>query len=304
MKISNVYKAIVTGFIMLTIVLFVSIAGTISKLSSLEFLNDNILKAVIIISAICLMVMILISVICSASIRKIKKCKKVVEAETEVFYYGHFAVLTYLLMVAFCTKSVYLTMLVFIAEFILICIHIIIRVGIILYRFNMNKVPLSIEEFRLLKTSFLWQYKVWNSPRVKVNKKNRKVDIMPIITSIVSIIAIITIVINLKNKNLDILSIIVLIYFRKAYLNIIDFKFNLFTLIEGKCTNMEVFKTGKKGNNYYVITITDFERKREIKLKTKIEPSFRIYADVVVIHGILSKNVVKLNGREVKCDVI
>ena len=304
MKISNVYKAIVTGFIMLTIVLFVSIAGTISKLSSLEFLNDNILKAVIIISAICLMVMILISVICSASIRKIKKCKKVVEAETEVFYYGHFAVLTYLLMVAFCTKSVYLTILVFIAEFILICIHIIIRVGIILYRFNMNKVPLSIEEFRLLKTSFLWQYKVWNSPRVKVNKKNRKVDIMPIITSIVSIIAIITIVINLKNKNLDILSIIVLIYFRKAYLNIIDFKFNLFTLIEGKCTNMEVFKTGKKGNNYYVITITDFERKREIKLKTKIEPSFRIYADVVVIHGILSKNVVKLNGREVKCDVI
>lgn len=141
------------------------------------------------------------------------------------------------------------------------------------------------------RKSGFWKYKIWYDPKEKVESKFRK----KILTrSILYIIIFSLFFIRFLHTPGFLPFCIFLLYFMPVHvLSFIDSAFNLFTSLEGTCT--EIYKSTTKNGSYYCITVTDFNKERKLEFTAKEDYSIKQGDNLYVVHAAISKKVVSVN---------
>lgn len=141
------------------------------------------------------------------------------------------------------------------------------------------------------KKSLFWKYKIWYDPKEEVEFKYKK----KILTrSIFNIIIYSLLFIRFRHTPIFLVFCVVILYFMPfQVLSFIDSAFNLFTSLEGTCT--EIYKETTKNRSYYCITVTDFSKERKLEFESKEDYSIKQGDNLYVVHGVISKEVVSVN---------
>lgn len=142
------------------------------------------------------------------------------------------------------------------------------------------------------KKSGFWKYKIWHDPKEKVEFKYRK-KILD--RSILYIIIFSLLFIRFIHTPAFLPFCIFVLYFVPFHvLSYIDSAFNLFTSLEGTCT--EIYKSTTKNESYYCITVTDFNKERKLEFTAKEDYSIKQGDNLYVVHAVTSKKVVSVNS--------
>lgn len=142
------------------------------------------------------------------------------------------------------------------------------------------------------KKSRFWKYKIWHEPKEKVDFKYRKKILS---RSILYITICSLFFIKFVHTPVFLLfCIMVLSFITFHVLSLIDSIFNLFTSLEGTCT--EIHKETGKNSSYYCITVIDFNRERKLEFTSKKDYSINQGDNFYVVHSVLSKKVVSVNS--------
>ena len=156
-----------------------------------------------------------------------------------------------------------------------------------------------------------WRRKIWFNGREKILFKYRIYNI--IISSFTLFISIVVFIVLLMKKSFFV--ILFLYFIIKHFIIILESVFGLYTVTTGKCTGV-MKKTRRKNKQsinlsgvsfgyvraitYYVLTLTDFNNKREIKVISDESCGLSELDTMEVVHGIFSKTPITVNMIPVK----
>lgn len=133
-----------------------------------------------------------------------------------------------------------------------------------------------------------WRYKIWYDNKEKIKMKDRRFNI---IVNILNILFFGTLFII----NGAILGTILWGYLLITNIfKLIENIFSLFTTIEGVCTGF--YEEHKRNAIYYHAVITDYNTKREIKVRLRESYYIEHMDRLTVVHGVLSKQLVSINN--------
>ncbi|MFQ9309091.1 MAG: hypothetical protein ACLR2K_04105 [Paraclostridium sordellii] len=135
--------------------------------------------------------------------------------------------------------------------------------------------------------SICWRFKVWCDQIKKVEFKYRKVEIM------LNMIYIKINILILIRSGFSIFKLIFVYFLVKNIFALIENIFNIFTSINGVCTDIQEHRT--KHKIYYIVIVTDYINKREIRIKIDSNLFVNKGDNISVVHGIFSKQVVSMN---------
>lgn len=152
-----------------------------------------------------------------------------------------------------------------------------------------------------------WRRKIWFNGREKVKLKYRIYNI--IISSFILFVSTSFFITMLISKSF--LTILFLYFIIKPSIIIIESIFGLYTVTSGKCTGVqERTKERRSGASidlsdipssftstrvYYILTLTDFDHKREIEILSDEGCGLSEMDTMEVVHGIFSKNPISVN---------
>ncbi|WP_194190692.1 hypothetical protein [Clostridium chrysemydis] len=143
------------------------------------------------------------------------------------------------------------------------------------------------------QSTFLWRYKIWYNKIDYVPMKDRCFTLFNILCIGFSVYALYEYEGSLISNLFIIMFFLIPCSFKG-----LEYILGLYTSLSGVCTGIERFTD--KGSDYYVIYVTDYTHKREIKYRCSNIPYFSLYDKVTLIHGIFSKHVVKANGLKIR----
>lgn len=161
--------------------------------------------------------------------------------------------------------------------------------------------------YELQESNLLWRFKVWIRPFERVAFRERNLGIGNII------ICIFLFCFFADKSNRNLVSCIFLFIFLRSAFSILESILGLYTSMKGVCTGVKEFEADRHRNNgggititvghgrryYWRVYVTDFKNKREITYKTYKCPFITEGDEVKVVHGILSKSVILVNGIKV-----
>lgn len=133
-----------------------------------------------------------------------------------------------------------------------------------------------------------WRYRIWYEKKVKVHIKDRKFNI------VINIIYVLFWGAIVVRSELFLATVIFAYFLIKNVLELIENIFSLFTTIDGVCTGVYEHRT--RSTTYYKITITDYENKKEINVKTKEAYYIESMDRLSVVHGVFSKQLISINN--------
>lgn len=139
------------------------------------------------------------------------------------------------------------------------------------------------------KNTFLWRYKLDFSNVEKDFTRKDIIDLSNKGTFGVYLIALILVVAYTKGFHP-----IMILILAKPILYLFDITFALVGSIEGECTGCYRKSRGRSGGSYYyVYIITDYNKKREIKISSNDELLFGEGDPIKVYYALLSKEILK-----------
>lgn len=142
------------------------------------------------------------------------------------------------------------------------------------------------------KKSGFWKYKIWYDPKENIEFKYRK----KILAKSIFYVTIISLFfIRFIHTPAFLVFCVFILYFMPFHLlSFIDSTFNLFTSLDGICT--EIYKSTTKNGHYYCITVTDFNKERKLEFTSPEDYSIKQGDNLHVVHGVISKKVVSVNS--------
>lgn len=159
------------------------------------------------------------------------------------------------------------------------------------------------KNYSIQDSNIFWRFKIWISPIKRLPFKQRNLRFYNVF------IFVFFSVLFISKKQLGIVSVIFIVLYIKSCLSILEYILGIYTSMTGVCTGIKEFEESNRSSNedginislgsrstYWRIYITDFENKREIVYKTHNYPLIADGDEVIVIHGILSKEVILVNG--------
>lgn len=151
-----------------------------------------------------------------------------------------------------------------------------------------------------LTTTFFWRYKISfkdlnkNITRKELFKALVKTFINRIFLTLILLSFFITY--YYENKSIYLITIILIPTLLNVIYHIIEIIFNLSTYLEGYCNDEFEESSGKSTNITYYYVITDYTRKREIKIHSK-SPLYMNKGDYMrIYYTALSKEVIKYHN--------
>lgn len=143
------------------------------------------------------------------------------------------------------------------------------------------------------ESNVLWRFKVWFSPHEHVPFSERWIAPFRILFDFLWIAI-------LWQQPFSWISLLFSVFVIPDLLSIVEALLGLQTSMTGICTGVTQTTQGRSSRICYIVYVTDYENKREIKF-TIYEPYCCVNEldRVVVVHGIFSKHVMRVQGLKV-----
>ena len=143
------------------------------------------------------------------------------------------------------------------------------------------------------ESNILWRFKIWFSPHEHVPFAERWIEPFRILFDFLWVAL-------LLRPPFSLISLIFSVFVIPDLLSIIEAILGLQTSMTGICTGVTQTTQGKSSRICYIVYVTDYENEREMKF-TIYEPYCCVNEldRVVVVHGIFSKHVMRVQGLKV-----
>ena len=144
-----------------------------------------------------------------------------------------------------------------------------------------------------MESNVLWRLKVWFSPHEYVPFSERWIEPFRILFDFLWVAI-------LLQQPFSFISLLFSVFVIPDLLSIVEALLGLQTSMTGICTGVTQTTRGRSLRICYIVYVTDYENKREIKF-TLYEPYCYVNEldRVVVVHGVFSKHVMRVQGLKV-----